>query len=119
MRSGFAHDAVVALEHDGDQHAPGGAITEALCGSWSHQPLCPLAPHHTRAHRSGDEVAVRLLFAAEPDDEQRVRSLVTAALARGWGDDPKGVRTTWRLVSSGPSEVRPEETDHLARLIRS
>ena len=61
---------------------------------------------------------LRLLFAAEPDDEQRVRSLVTAALARGWGDDPEGVRTTWRLVSSGPSEVRPEEAEHVARLIR-
>ena len=34
--------------------APGGAITVALCGSWDHEPPCPLAPHHTRAHRSGD-----------------------------------------------------------------
>jgi hypothetical protein len=119
MRSAFAHDAVLTLDHGGDHRAPGGAITEALCGSWSHQPPCPLAPHHTRAHRSGDEVAVRLLFAAEPDDEARVRSLVEDVLARGWGDDPEGARTTWRLVSSGPSDVRPEETEHVARLIRS
>ena len=118
-RQGYAHEAVLTLDDDGDHRAPGGAITEALCGSWSHQPPCPLAPHHTRTHRSGDEVSVRLLFAAEPDDEQRVRSLVKAALARGWGDDPEGARTTWRLISSGPSDVRPEETEHVSRLIRT
>ena len=50
---------------------------------------------------------MRLLFAAEPDDEHRVRSLVKAALARGWGDDPEGARTTWRLVSSGPLTCAP------------
>ena len=118
-RQGYAHEAVLTLDDDGDHRAPGGAITEALCGSWSHQPPCPLAPHHTRTHRSGHEVSVRLLFAAEPDDEHRVRSLVKAALARGWGDDPEGARTTWRLISSGPSDVRPEETEHVSRLIRS
>jgi hypothetical protein len=62
---------------------------------------------------------VRLLFAAEPSDEARVRSLVEDVLARGWGNDPDGARTTWRLVSSSPSEVRPEETEHVGRLIRS
>ena len=119
MRSAFAHDAVLTLDDDGDDRAPGGAITVALCGSWSHDPPCPLAPHHTRAHRNGREVALRLLFAAEPEDEARVRSLVDETLARGWGDDPEGVRTTWRLVSSGPSEVRSEETEHVGRLIRN
>jgi hypothetical protein len=119
MRSGFAHDAVLRLDDDGDHRAPGGAITEALCGGWSHPPPCPLAPHHTRAHHSGDEVSVRLLFAAEPDDEQRVRSLVENVLTRGWGDDPDGARTTWRLVSSGRSDVRPAEAEHVSRLIRS
>jgi hypothetical protein len=116
-RRAFAHDAVLTL--DGDERAPGGAITVALCGSWSHDPPCPLAPHHTQASRSGAEVTLRLLFAAEPDDEARVRSLVDEALARGEGEDPDGVRTTWRLVRSGASEVRPDETEHAARLIRS
>ena len=115
MRTAFAHDAVLTLE-DGDERAPGGAITEALCGSWTHDPPCPLAPHHTRAHRDGPEVRLRLLFAAAPDDEERVRSLVDAALARGEGADPDGNRTTWRLVESGPSEVRPDEAEHAARL---
>jgi hypothetical protein len=116
-RRAFAHDAVLTL--DGDERAPGGAITVALCGSWSHEPPCPLAPHHTGATRSGDDVTLRLLFAADPDDEERVRSLVEEVLARGEGEDPDGVRTTWRLVRSGPSELRPDEAEHAARLIRT
>ena len=31
-----------------------------------------------------------------------MRALVDEALARGWGDDPDGGRTAWRLV-----DVRP------------
>jgi hypothetical protein len=108
----------VTLDDGGDQHAPGGAITVALCGNWSHPPPCPLAPHHTRVHRDGPAVRLRLLFAAAPDDEERVRSLVDAALARGEGADPDGTLTTWRLVESGPSEVRPDEAEHAARLTR-
>jgi hypothetical protein len=116
-RQAFAHDAVLTL--DGDERAPGGAITVALCGSWTHEPPCPLAPHHTSATRSGDEVTLRLLFAADADDEARVRSLVEEALARGGTEDGDDVRTTWRLVRSERSEVRPEETEHAGRLLRS
>jgi hypothetical protein len=107
------------MEPDGDENAPGAAITVALCGSWQHDPPCPLAPHHTRAHRSGEEVVVRVLFAAEPEDEKRVRELVGAALERGWGDGPSGTRTPWVLLGAGPSEVRFEDEDHARRLVRS
>jgi hypothetical protein len=60
-RQAFAHAAVVELI--GDDRAPGGAITVALCGSWSHDPPCPLAPHHTDALRDGGELdhAARVL----------------------------------------------------------
>ena len=119
MREAFAHEAVLALEDGGDERAPGGAITVALCGSWSHEPPCPLAPHHTRASRSGAEVTLRLLFAADPDDEARVRSLVDEVLTRGEGRGPEGALTTWRLVRSGPTELRPDEAEHAARLIRT
>jgi hypothetical protein len=118
-RQAFAHDAVLTVDPGGDERAPGGAITVALCGSWSHEPPCPLAPHHTRAHRSGTEVTLRVLFAAAPADETQVRSLIEEALVRGWADDPGGVRSSWRLVSSGPSPVRFEEEEHAARLIKS
>jgi hypothetical protein len=117
MREAFAHDAVIVLEDGGDERAPGGAITVALCGSWSHEPPCPLAPHHTRVHRTDGELTVRLLFAADPADERRVRALVEEVLARGWGDTPDG-RTCWDLVDSGPAEVSEEERAHARRLLR-
>ena len=118
MREAFAHDAVLVLEDGGDERAPGGAITVALCGSWSHEPPCPLAPHHTRVHRTDGELAVRLLFAAEPADEPRVRALVEEVLARGWGDTPDG-RTSWDLVESHPSPVSDDEQAHARRLLRN
>jgi hypothetical protein len=118
-RAAYALDALLDLEPGGDDAAPGAAITVALCGSWSHEPPCPLAPHHTRAHRSGAELTLRLLFAAEPEEEARVRALVHEALDRGWGDGPDGDRTTWRLVWDAPSEVTPAEADHARRLTRS
>jgi hypothetical protein len=109
-RTPFAHDAVVAMDPTEDDRAPGAAVTVALCGSWDHEPPCPLAPHFTGAERAGEEVRLRILFAAEPDDEPRVRALIDGALADGEG---------WRLVSAGASAVQPAEADHAARLVRS
>ena len=78
----------------------------------------PLAPHHTDAVRDGGEVTLHVLFAAAPHDEARARARIEEALARGQGEDPDGVRTSWRLLRSGPSPVRPEERDHAERLTR-
>jgi hypothetical protein len=119
MREAFAHDAVLVLDDGGDERAPGGAITLALCGSWTHDPPCPLAPHHTHTHQAGRELTLRLLFAAEPADAPRVRELVDDVLSRGWGDCPNGGRTTWDLLESHASSVRIEEEAHAQRLIRS
>jgi hypothetical protein len=116
MREAFAHDAVVVLAAEGDDRAPGGAITVALCGKPSHEPPCPLAPHHTGVTRSGREATLRVLFACDAHEEDRVRGLIDEALARGWGEDPEGVRTHWDVVSTGSSPVRPAEREHAARL---
>ncbi len=118
-RRAFAHDAVLALDDGGDERAPGGAITVALCGSWSHEPPCPLAPHHTQVQRTGAELTLRLLFAADAGDEARVRSLVEETLSRGWADSPDGSRTTWDVLASSPSPVLAEELEHAERLARS
>ncbi|MFG2130908.1 hypothetical protein ACGFNV_24250 [Streptomyces sp. NPDC048751] len=116
MRRAFAHDAVLLMEADGDVGAPGAAITVALCGHWNHRPPCPLAPHHTSAERSGGEVRLRVLFAAEPAAEQEVRGRIEAALSRAAFDGPDGVTTHWRLYSAGPGPVRKDELGHAERL---
>jgi hypothetical protein len=95
----------------------GGAITVALCGHWDHEPPCPLAPHHTDATPAGqDTVRLRVLFAAHPDDEARVRSLIGPALSTGRLTGPDGRVTTWTVQSRAAGSVRPDERDHAARL---
>ncbi|WP_138732627.1 hypothetical protein [Modestobacter excelsi] len=115
----FAHDALLSMEPGADDRAPGGAITVALCGSTEHEPPCPLAPHHTRAERAGEEVRLRVLFAAEPDDESRVRVTIDDTLAAGTGAIPEGGTASWRLIGTWASEVRPEEQEHAGRLAGS
>jgi len=117
-RAAYAHDAVVVLEPGGDSRAPGGAITVALCGHWDHEPPCPLAPHHTDASPAGDDaLRLRVLFAADSADEERVRSLITEALSSGRLTGPNGRVTRWMVQSSAPGTVRPNESDHAARLV--
>lgn len=116
MREVFAHDAVVALEGDGDVQAPGAAITLALCGHWEHATPCPLAPHHTAADRDGDVLRLRVLFAAEPEDEPEVRRRIGNALAGAQVTTTDGTGTRWGLVTNGSGVVRPEETEHGRRL---
>ena len=101
---------------DGDERAPGGAITVALCGGWSHDGPCPLAPHHTSAERQGDRVRLRVLVAAPAAEEARVRGLIRAALRAGTADGPDGATTTWRSVGEQPGVVRDEERAHARRL---
>jgi hypothetical protein len=107
MRHAFAHDAVIALAPDADIAAPGGAVTAELCGHWEHPPPCPLAPHHTAAHRRGPQLHLRILFATEPEREVEVRTRIGRALA------------TWEVRSSAAGVVRPEEQAHAGRLVAS
>lgn len=119
VRRGFAHEAVVVLDHDDDPRSIGAAITVRLCGSMDHDPPCPLAPHHTAYEQSGPDVRVRVLFAAQPADEDVVRREIDAALRASAGEDNEGRSTGWRLSSAGPSTVRPAEADHARRLAES
>ncbi|MEU5721956.1 hypothetical protein ABZ783_09035 [Micromonospora sp. NPDC047738] len=119
MRQGFAHQAVLDMAPDDDSGAPGAAITTVLCGHWDHAPPCPVAPHHTSAERSGDEVRLRILFATEPHLEERVRQDIDRALARGELVGPDGRTSRWRLLGSRPVEPSEQETEHLARLTRA
>ena len=107
MRQAFAHTAVVIS--DGDERAPGGAITVALCGRVDHEPPCPLAPHHTAVTRAGDTLRLRVLFVTEPDRVDEVRRRIDEALAAG----------DWRLVESGRAGVEASERDHARRLLKT
>jgi hypothetical protein len=79
VRAAFAHDAVLEMEPGADLAAPGGAVTLALCGVFDHPPPCPLAPHHTRAERRTDGVAVRVLFATDVTRETEMRARIDQA----------------------------------------
>jgi hypothetical protein len=107
MRLAYAHQA--ALTTTGDERAPGGAITVALCGHWEHEPPCPLAPHHTAATREGDTVRLRVLFVTEPHHVDEVRKRIDDALAAG----------DWRLIESGCARVEASERDHARRLLKT
>ena len=98
-------------------NALGGAITVALCGHWDHSPPCPLAPHYVASFPAGETVALRVLFATEPENEQGVRSLIRGALAAGRLTEPDGGVATWQLRSASPGTLRLDEEDHAAHLI--
>jgi hypothetical protein len=117
MREAFAHEAVLAMDPLADEQAPGAAVTVALCGHWEHNPPCPLAPHHSRVDRIGDEIRVRTLFAVEPALEGAVRHGIDQALASGHLTGPDGQTTRWQLRSSQRSVVRDDEMDHAQRLL--
>jgi hypothetical protein len=116
-RAAYVHEALLAMEAGADVAAPGGAVTEALCGAVAHPPPCPLAPHHTTARAVDDGVAVRVLFAVEPAAEGEVRGRVDRALAAGVCEGPDGRRSRWTLRRSGPGVASAEEREHAARLV--
>jgi hypothetical protein len=61
---------------------------------------------------------VRILFAAEPHKEDKVRHLIDQALS-GQLKFPAGFTTPWQLRASWPGEIPAEETGHAKPLIRS
>lgn len=105
------------MSPDADLRAIGARVTAELCGSWTHEPPCPLAPHHTRAERVGGEVSARILFATEPDREGDVRRRIDSALASGRLDHPDDGVTVWTLLRSGADPVSHDETPHAERLV--
>ena len=116
-RKAFAHDAVVAMRSGDSPNAPGGAITKALCGGWDHSPPCPLAPHYVSNAADGETVVLRVVFATEPSNEQRVRDLIGEALAGGRLTVPDGGIACWELRSASPGGLRADEKDLAAELI--
>jgi hypothetical protein len=115
-RQAFAHEAVLTMAEGADISGPGGAVTAELCGSWDHEPPCPLAAHWTGATRAGTSVRVRVLFATEPEQEALVRRRIDRALAAERVTTPDGSTIEWHLQSSGWSPLAPDELEHARRL---
>lgn len=118
MRRAFAHEALVRMDVDADIRAPGAAVSAELCGHWDHEPSCPVAPHHTEADRTGTDVHLRILFAADVEREDVVRATIDRALASGRQRDPDGASTSWQVLGGRPSKVSDTEADHAVRLTR-
>jgi len=116
MRLAYAHEAVLIL--DGDERAPGGAITTALCGELAHEPPCPHAAHHTAAAREGDELRLRVLFAAPPDRVDEIRGRIDAALGAGTFTGPEGGTTRWQTLRSGCVPIAVGDREHARRLLK-
>jgi hypothetical protein len=116
-RKAFAHEAVVVMNNGDSPNALGGAIATALCGGWDHQPPCPLAPHYVSNVAAGETIALRVVFATEPANEQRVRALIGQALATGRLTVPEGGVAHWELRSTSPGTLRADEADLAAKLI--
>lgn len=117
MRQAFVHEAILVMEPEADEAAPGAAVTVALCGHWDHEGPCPLSPHRAHADRVGDELHVTVVFAAEPETEHEVRRRIDRALSGRWRF-PDGFTTPWQLRESRPRDVLPEERSQAERLMR-
>ena len=104
MRQAYAHEAVLILPLAGDDRAPGGAITAALCGKL--------------IRIDGEELRLRILFATPPDRAEEVRARIDAALENGSFTGPDGTTTRWRTVRSGCIELATEDRPHARRLLK-
>lgn len=109
MLSPFAHEALLDLAEGADPRAAGGAITVALCGHWDHQPPCPLAPHRVSTQEQADGLLVRVVFAAQPQDEATARGLIEQAVRSGELVGPDGRLSAWRWIRSGPIPLSPRD----------
>ena len=94
----YVHVAELQLSWDVEAAAPGGAVSEALCGSVDHTPPCRW-PHHNTIGTISRPARFRTVFVARPDEESDVRDRIDAALRGG----------KWAVRSSGPGVVQPGE----------
>jgi hypothetical protein len=108
MREAFAHEAVLGMEL-GRPPGCGSSDHRGAVRALKHEPSCPVAPHHSRADRIGDDVRVRTLFATKPERVHAVRELIDRALSGGQLHGPDGARTRWQLRSSQQGIVSAEE----------
>jgi hypothetical protein len=119
MRQAYAHEARLELDPDGDERAPGAAVTVALCGHWEHEPPCRVPHHSDVVARNGDRLIVRVVFACPPDDAGAVRHALASALDAGALAVPgprDAVPTRWQVLDQAASTISESELALAARL---
>lgn len=111
---GFVHAAHVRLAPGGDERAPGGAVTTALCGHWEHEGACRW-PHHTDfERRDSQDIQIRIVVGCREDERAAVQATIVEALDAATLDGPTGV-TTWSVVNQGSADATSDEQALLAR----
>jgi hypothetical protein len=105
-RSPYVHEAELRLAGGADPRAPGGAVTVALCGSWSHDGPCRW-PHHSALVPAGGGTTLRTVFAAPPGDEDEIRARIERALRAD---------RRWEVLRSGEAELDESERPLASRL---
>jgi hypothetical protein len=108
-REAFVQEAEVLLADDTDPHAPGAAVTVALCGYWEHEGPCRWPHDNAITADGGGTARFRTLFVADGAEEQAVRDLIVGALADAPG---------WTVTSSAARPLAASEHD-LAQLLLS
>ena len=116
MLAPFVHEAVLAVSGNSDDAAPGAAVTLELCGSVEHPPPCPLAPHNTRAERTGETLTVRVVFVTEPENEEQVRARIEKALRAESVTRPNGTEASWEFLEGAAATLSPSEAALAGRL---
>lgn len=102
----YVHEATLVLI-DGDDSAPGAAVTVALCGHWEHEVPCRW-PHHTSSYRQGDKRIVRTVAVIPEEEVDEVTGRIRRALTGG----------RWTVVSQGEAAPQRDEQVLAARLRR-
>lgn len=99
MKQSSAQCAEIMLDPGADPAAPGGAVTLALCGSWDHAGPCRW-PHETSAEWDERRGRMHVVFTADAEEENHVRTLIDRALAGGECMGPDGKLSRWKSCST-------------------
>ncbi|HEY5769890.1 MAG TPA: hypothetical protein VIS71_08595 [Terrimicrobium sp.] len=93
-------------------------MTIALCGSWDHEGACRW-PHHSQAERNEGRTNLRVVFVADPVEEESVRRMIGDALLGGHCTGPDGTISQWTLETSGASVLTEDERELARRIAAS
>ena len=69
-------------------------------------------------HPRGEQIRVRVVFAAEPATERAIRCRIGLALAAGQMWSPDATSTRWQLRGTTPSDPTAEETGRATALLQ-